>query len=70
MYAIDNDKLNENKTAGKYAICPNCKKKKEIIWAKNEEGKECKMIGAVKCGENDYLVAIDGKLLEEFEDGK
>ena len=62
--AYGNNELDEKETAGKDAVCPNCKKKHTITFGTDAEtGKTSKMLGFVKCGEESYLVSINGKLL-------
>jgi len=72
FFAIGNNELADKKTAGKFAKCPKCKKKKIIEfpmsktllpngkWSKH---KKTKVTGLVSCCKGTYLVSMGGKLL-------
>ncbi len=70
--AIGNNELANKKKAGKFAICPNCKKKKKIEYGKSKKLlpngkytklKTSKMLGFVNCGDKSYMVTLSGKLI-------
>lgn len=63
VFTISNEELEKKPLAKDMAVCPNCKKKHKIIWATDEGGNQSKSLGGVQCGDSDYLVAIDEKLI-------
>ncbi len=64
MLAIGNNELVDRQKVGRMAICPRCKKKHIIKFGKDtKSGKVSKFLGFVECGEDVYLVSIEGKLL-------
>ena len=65
MLTIGNEELLSLKKASKFAICPNCGEKHKIEYGTNSKtGKTSTMLGFVSCGQKDYLVTIDGKILK------
>ncbi|WP_428491659.1 hypothetical protein [Rhodopila sp.] len=62
--AIGTDELDAY--IGEKAICPNCRQMHDVQYADEvRDGKTypSKLLGFVKCGENAYVVAIDGRAL-------
>lgn len=62
FFAIGNDKLAGKPEAGKYALCPHCKKRRVIRYGK-VNGEPSRLLGWVKCGKELYLVVFGGKVL-------
>ena len=67
MFAIGNDELKKLPNAGDMAKCPGCGKAHVIKYGdkieKDGTKTPSKLLGFVKCGEDSYMVSINGKLL-------
>ena len=67
-FAIGNNELEKLKPVGETAKCPKCKKRHKVEYGKKKmpDGhyEETKMLGFVKCGEDSYLVSVNGKELK------
>ncbi len=62
--AFGNEELKNKPLAGDTAICPKCKKKHKIKYGTDKKtGEVTTMVGFVTCGENSYMVSLEGKLI-------
>jgi len=64
MIAITKDQLGDD--IKETAICPACSKRHPIIWSKDKDRKETRMLGAVRCGDGKlYFAALNGKQVKQ-----
>lgn len=65
MFAIGNDELKSKDNICKTVTCNICGKEHDVQYGKvkNEQGEwvESKMLAFINCGEESYLVGVNGK---------